>query len=125
MGTTSEILVGMPHVNHHAVNLWSCAILSGVVMFPRQAGANYEHILSLPPSERCKHLGTMMVRSAAMTKYNNGQGAFAACALVAGVTKSSPVSDSRQTQLTLQAQSRGLQLPPFELQAPTCRSSPS
>ena len=52
-GTTWEILAGMPVVNHHSVNFWPCAFLSGVVMFPRLASADYEYILSLPPSERC------------------------------------------------------------------------
>ena len=84
-GTTWEILAGMPVVNHHSINLWPCAFLGGVVMFPRLANANYEHILSLPPSERCKHLGAMVVLLAATTEYDNGQGAFAASALVAAV----------------------------------------
>ena len=76
----------MPVVNHHSVNLWPCAFLGGVNMFPRLACADYEYILSLPPSDRCKHLGAMVVLPAAMTEYDNGQGAFSASALVADAT---------------------------------------
>ena len=46
-------------------------------MFPHLAGADYEYTLSLPPSERCKHLGAMVVHSTAMTEFDNGQDAFA------------------------------------------------
>ena len=41
-GATWEILAGMPVVNHHSVNLWPCALMGGVVMFPLLASANYE-----------------------------------------------------------------------------------
>ena len=54
-------------------------------MFPRLANANYEYILALPPSERCKHLGAMVVLPAVMTEYDNGQGAFSASAFVAEI----------------------------------------
>ena len=84
--TTWEILAGMPVVNHHSINLWPCAFLGGSIMFPRLSGANYKHILNLPPSKRCKHLGAMVVLPTAMTEYDNGQGAFSASALVAAVT---------------------------------------
>ena len=49
-GTTWEILAGMPVVNHHSINLWPCAFLGGVVMFPRLARADNKHILSLQTS---------------------------------------------------------------------------
>ena len=62
----------------NSVNLWPCAFISSVVVFPWLAGADYEYILSLPPSERSKHSGAMVVQPAAMTKYYNGQGGFAA-----------------------------------------------
>ena len=39
----------------------------------------------MPPSERCKHLGAMVVLPAAMTEYDNGQGAFSASVFVANI----------------------------------------
>ena len=60
-------------------------------MFPRLANANYEYILSLPHSERCKHLGAMVVLPATMTENNNGQNAFNASAFVAGIASPSPI----------------------------------
>ena len=71
-GTTWEILAGMPVVNHYAVNLWPCAFLGGIVMFPRLANSNYEDILALPPAQRCKHLGAMVILPVVMTEYDNG-----------------------------------------------------
>ena len=85
-GKTWEIPVGMPVVNHHSINSWPCAFLGGVVMFSRLASADYDYTLSLPPSERCKHLGAMVVLPIVMTDYNNGQNAFSASAFVADVT---------------------------------------
>ena len=96
-GTTWEILAGMPVVNHHAVNLWPCAFLGGVVMFPRLANANYESILALPVGERCKHLGAMIVLPAAMTEYDNGQGAFSAAAYVTDVIAHPDISSVTDT----------------------------
>ena len=78
-------------VNHYAINLWPCAFLGGVVMFPCLANANYEYILSLPHSERYKHLGAMVVLPASMTEYDNGQGAFSASAFVADITTPSHI----------------------------------
>ena len=87
----------MPVVNHYAVNLWPCAFLGGVVMFPRLANTNYEYILSLPHSERCKHLGAMVILLAVMTEYDNGQGAFSASAFMADNTPPSSPSGVTDT----------------------------
>ena len=78
-------------VNHYAVNMWPCAFLGGIVMFPRLANANYEYILSLPHSERCKHLGAMVVLPATMTENDSGQNAFNASAFVADIATRSPI----------------------------------
>ena len=96
-GTTWEILAGMPVVNHYAVNLWRCAFLGGVVMFPRLANSNYEDIVALPPGERCKHPGAMVILRAVMTEYDKGQGAFSASAFMADNTPPSPASSVTDT----------------------------
>ena len=62
---------------------------------PDQCQLVYEDILRLPPSERCKHLGAMVVLLAAMTEHNNRQDDFSASAFVADIVN--PLLNSGDT----------------------------
>ena len=86
-------------------------------MFPRLANANHEYILSLPHSERCKHLGAVIVLPATMTENDNGQNAFAASAFVAGITTPSRIPRVTHT-LRIEALDGHAQLTPEDAAPP-------
>ena len=67
-GSTRELLLGMPVMNHHALYLAPCAFFGAVLMWPELQYKDKDYIMSLPAAERAQHMGRVVFLPASMTE---------------------------------------------------------
>jgi hypothetical protein len=77
-GPVWKVLLGMPVSSHYQLNLWPCAHLGGVVMFPQLQHQDAQMLAGLKPMELAQHMGAMVVLPATMTEADSPHSSLSA-----------------------------------------------